>query len=172
MGRDRRTFLAGVAASGLSCAGCLGFTAAHPEIEAGVEWKSIRGTRENRSRKIVTSRPRDGPVTTNAPVTVDIENYPYDDEFVSFPARGPLVLSDATVRELEAVYEDVQYVLVLTVYRNDDRNGIPETSAYGYRADRTAFDGVQAGDRVAFTPETRADIPWIEDIAAVMSARK
>lgn len=169
----RRTFLAttAIGATALSGCGARG-EPDHDPIEAGVEWKTISGLRENRYRKIVSSHPGDPPVTTDAPMDTELRNRAYDDEFVSFSSEGPLDVSDETAERLADAYEEVHYVLVVTVYAEDERNGIPEHGAYGYRTNLEAFDDVQAGDLVTFTPETRDDVPWIDGIEDVTSARE
>jgi len=167
MPSTRRSFLAtcGLAATG----GCVALGDDRPayQIVGGVEWKVLRGTRENTVEKIATNNPVDGPVVDDAPVDLELRTIAYDDAVVDLSGTGSLVLSSSTIDRLVSGYEDPYGVVVLTLYNEDPYNEIPKGNSYGYRVGFEQFNDVDPGDRVSATVDRDHENVAIEELLTV-----
>jgi len=169
MPSTRRAFLAACgAATVVGTAGCTAadFGAPAYQIVGGVEWKNVRGFRENTPEKIAQNDPVNGPVVDSAPVDLELQTVMYDDSVVDLSGEGPLVLSADTREALRSGYEEPHGVVVLTLYNRDPHNEIPKGNSYGYRTTLEQFNRVNPGDRVSATVE-RGDRVAFEDLLTV-----
>ena len=156
MPSTRRAFLAACgAATAAATAGCTAADFRSPEyqIVGGVEWKNIRGLRENTLEKVAENAPVNGPVVDSAPMDLELRTIMYDDSVVDLSGEGPLVLSTDTRETLRSGYEDPYGVVVLTLYNRDPHNEIPQGNSYGYHTSLEQFNRVDPGDRVSATVE-------------------
>lgn len=165
----RRGLLALCGAAVAGVAGCTAPFRDAPSVVAGVESKVVRATRENRSRKLVATNSGD-PVEHDAPVDADLRTVAYDDEYVSFPETGSLVVDDDAAARIDRFYDDVTYAVVVTVYEEEPVVGVPLGNAMGYHAPREAFNRVDPGDRVVFRADPRADVATVDEVVAVTTA--
>jgi hypothetical protein len=167
MPSTRRVFLT---TCGLTVtAGCLGRGGRSTpyQLVAGVEWKTIRGTRDNTIEKIAQNDPIDGPVGDGAPRDLAVRTTAYDDTVVDLSGRGPLILSEATIDRIEGAYTDPYAVVVLTVYNDDPYNDIPNGNSFGYRATFDQFNRVNPGNRISATINRDRDVPALGDLLTV-----
>lgn len=170
MPSTRRAFLAACgAATTAATAGCTAadFGAPAYQIVGGVEWKNVRGLRNNTLEKVASNDPVDGPVVDSAPMDLELRTIAYDDSVVDLSGEGPLVLSTDTRETLRSGYEDPYGVVVLTLYNRDPHNEIPKGNSYGYRTDLEQFNRVDPGDRVSATVDRDEDTVAIEELLTV-----
>jgi len=163
----RRAFLT---TCGLTAtAGCLGRGGPTTpyQLVAGVEWKTIRGTRDNTNTKIAQNDPIDGPVGDGAPRDMAVQTTAYDDTIVDLSGSGPLTLSETTIDRLEKAYTDPYAVVVLTVYNDDPYNEIPNGNSFGYRATFDQCNQVNPGDRISTTIDRDRDVPALDELLTV-----
>ena len=171
---SRRGFLAACSVAALG--GCSALPGSDPDdVVAGVEWKSIRATRDDRSVPVAETQSPES-VEHRAPVSLSSRIHVYDDEVldakgISFPESGPLVVDDALAERLEAVYDEITYVLVLTLYEQESVAGVPLGNAGGYRLAREDFNRANPGDRVVVNVEERDGVPRITDLVDVTTAK-
>lgn len=167
MPSTRRAFLTacGIAAT----AGCAARSRTTPQYQlvAGVEWKTIRGTRDNSVTKIAQNRPTSGPVGETAPREVDLRTTSYDDAVGDLAGNGSLVLTDRLIERINTAYADPYAVIVLTVYNEDPYNDIPIGNSHGYRATFEQFNRIDPGNRIAVTLDRDSDVPAINELLTV-----
>ena len=132
-----------------------------------MEWKTIRGTRDNTIEKIAQNDPIDRPVGDGAPRDLAVRTTAYDDTVVDLSGRGPLILSEATIDRIEGAYTDPYTVVVLTVYNDDPYNDIPNGNSFGYRATFDQFNRVNPGNRISATINPDRDVPALGDLLTV-----
>lgn len=121
------------------------------QIVGRVEWKTLRGLRDNTLENVADSSPVNGAVVDSAPMDLELWTISYDDAIVDLSGEGPLVLSAATRERLRSGYEDPYGVVVLTLYNRDPHNKIPKGNSYDYHINLEQFNRVDPGDRVPTT---------------------
>jgi hypothetical protein len=170
MPSSRRAFLAACGAAVAS--GCVARGPETPryQLVAGVEWKTLRGTRGNTVEKIAENRPVDPPVVDAAPVDLGLRTVGYDETVVDLSGPGPLALNTSTREAIRSGYGDPYAVVVLTLYNRDPYNGVPKGNSTGYRVGFDGFDRLDPGDRLSATIDRERDLPAIETVLTVDSA--
>lgn len=169
---SRRGFLALCGAATL--AGCTAPTLSEPDdVVAGVEWKSMRGVRDDRSVNVLDNQPGET-VEHRAPVDLALRTHVLDDAVadrgVEVPETGSLRVDDAMAEEFAALYDERSYSLVLTLYERERVAGVPLGNSFGYHVSRETFNRVDPGDRVVVRVGERNDVSWITNLVDVTSA--
>jgi len=169
MPSTRRAFLAACGVAATATAGCTAtdFGAPAYQIVGGVEWKHVRGLRDDTIEKVAQNDPVDGPVVDSAPIDLELRTTAYDDSVVDLSGEGPLVLSGDTRETLRSGYEDPYGVVVLTLYNRDPHNEIPQGNSFGYRTDLEEFNRVDPGDRVSATVQRNEDLVAVDELLTV-----
>jgi hypothetical protein len=140
------------------------------QLVGGVEWKTLRGTRENTVEKIAENSPVDPPVVDAAPVDVALQTVAYDDSVVDLSGPGPLVVNDSTLAEIRGAYGEPYGVVVLTLYNRDPYNDVPARNSLGYRVGFEQFNRLDPGDRISATVDRDRDVPALEAVLTVDSS--
>lgn len=169
---SRRGFLALCGTASL--AGCTAPTLSEPDdVVAGVEWKSMRGVRDDRSVNVLDNQPTET-VEHRAPVDLALRTHVLDDAVadhgVDVPETGSLRVTDAMAGAFADIYDERSYSLVLTLYERERVAGVPLGNSFGYRVPREAFNRVDPGDRIVIRAGERDGVSWITELVAVTSA--
>jgi hypothetical protein len=155
MPSNRRSFLVTCGLAVSVTAGCTALSQAprSHQLVGGVEWKTLRGLRENTFEKIAENKPvpTEPNVGDRAPVDLELYTVAYDKSVIDLSGPGPLTLSAEQTERLTTGYDDPSATLVLTVYNEDPIKEVPIGNSRGYRATLEQFNEVDPGDRVTVT---------------------
>lgn len=134
MPSSRRQFL--LAGGVTALAGCLDTTPDY-QLVGAVEQKLLRGTRENTNEPVATNRPvAPGQIGDAAPTAVALETVPHETTVRTLTADGSLTVDGGEYDALTAGYDELHWLLDVTLYNDDPVLELSAGSGHAYRGPR------------------------------------
>ena len=127
-------------------------------VEGVVEWKGIKGVKDNTHTTILINRPVDGEYR----ILVKDESY---EGF--FPDIGNAQVNKSLEDKLKADYLNINYYVEITVNSSDPVNELEKGNTCGYYVSREDFNKVQIWDDVRYVVSRWSEQPGIKEFVDV-----